>query len=262
MFPACAVPYRAVAQAPAQPVRGEASAVFENGFVRIVLTLSDDVESQVRTAGNIIIVSFQRPVVMSLDKLASGSNGFISAARRDPDGRGLRIALAKKAKVSSMVAAERLFVDLLPETWSGLPPGLPREVIEELSQRAREADKKLRQQRALVRTNKMTPIRVRVARQPTFTRYVFELPTMIGVVVNNDKAKLTLTFDALLKFDLADAKATLPPVIGAIDTDIEQDAATVRFSFVGPVDVRTFRENLAYIVDVTSMEAKESQPEG
>ena len=261
MFLACAVPYRAVAQAPAQPVRGEANAVFENGFVRIVLTLSDDVESQVRTAGNIIIVAFQRPVVMSLDKLVPGSDGFTSAARRDPDGRGLRIALAKKAKVSSMVAAERLFIDLLPETWSGLPPGLPREVIEELSQRAREADKKLRQQRALVRTNKMTPIRVRVARQPTFTRYVFELPTMIGVVVNNDKAKLTLTFDALLKFDLADAKATLPPVIGAIDTDIEQDAATVRFSFAGPVDVRTFRENLTYIVDVTSMEAKDSQPE-
>src|SRR5262249_43137445 len=126
------------------------------------------------------------------------------------------------------------------------------------------ADKKLRQQRALARTNKMTPIRVRVARQPTFTRYVFDLPTMIGIVANSDKAKLTLTFDSLLKFDLADAKATLPPVIGAIDSDVEQDASTVRFSFVGPVDVRTFRENLTYIVDVTSMEAKnqavESKP--
>src|SRR5260370_20623220 len=114
----------------------------------------------------------------------------------------------------------------------------------------------------MVRTNKMTPIRVRVARQPTFTGYVFDLPTMIGVVVNNDKAKLSLTFDALLKFDLADAKATLPAVIGAIDSDIEQDASTVRFTFVSPVDVRTFRENLAYVVDVTSMEAKASPPDG
>jgi hypothetical protein len=75
-------------QAPAQMVKGEATANFENGFVRLVFTLAEDVESRVRTGNGIIIVSFQRPVVMSLDKLAAGSNGFISAARRDPDGKG------------------------------------------------------------------------------------------------------------------------------------------------------------------------------
>ena len=69
-------------------VKGEATANFENGFVRLVFTLAEDVESRVRTGNGIIIVSFQRPVVMSLDKLAAGSNGFISAARRDPDGKG------------------------------------------------------------------------------------------------------------------------------------------------------------------------------
>src|SRR5260370_8246803 len=103
----------------------------------------------------------------------------------------------------------------------------------------------------MVRTNKMTPIRVRVARQPTFTRYVFDLPTMIGVVVNNDKAKLSLTFDALLKFDLADAKATLPTVIGAIDSDIDQDASTVRFTFASLAHVPTSPENPPYSVTVT-----------
>jgi Tfp pilus assembly protein PilF len=102
---------------------------------------------------------------------------------------------------------------------------------------------------------------VRVARQPTFTRYVFDLPSLIGVVSNNDAAKLTLTFDSLLKFDLADARAMLPAVVGAIDTDIEQDSSLVRFSFVGKVDVRTFREDLSYVVDVTAMDAKVSQVE-
>ena len=35
----------------------------------------------------------------------------------------------------------------------------------------------------------------------------------------------------------------------------------MRFSFVGPVDVRTFRESLAYVVDVTSMEARAPLPD-
>jgi len=242
-------------------VKGEASAKFENGFVRLVFTLADDVESQVRSANGIIIVSFSRP--SRSPSSGSPPAPAASSARRAAIPTARAAYRAGTQGDGELHGRGRAAVRrLLPDTWTGLPPGLPREVIEELSQRAREADKKLRQQRALVRTNKMTPIRVRVARQPTFTRYVFDLPTMIGVVANNDKAKLTLTFDALLKFDLADAKATLPAVVGAIDSDVEQDASTVRFTFVGLVDVRTFRENLSFVVDVTSMEAKNLQPDG
>src|SRR5216684_2255101 len=89
--------------------------------------------------------------------------------------------------VFTLAAAERLYVDLLPDTWTGLPPGLPREVIDELARRAREAEKKVRAQRVLARQTKLTPIRVRVASQPTFTRYVFDLPELIGVAANNGK---------------------------------------------------------------------------
>ena len=94
--------------------------------------------------------------------------------------------------------------------------------------------------------------------QPTFTRYIFQLPELIGVSADNTKDKLTLTFDALLRFDLADAKATLPPVIEGIDSELDQEAALVRFAFSGKVDVRTFREDNSYVVDVSTAEAKET----
>jgi hypothetical protein len=203
----------------AQAIKGEVGAVIENGFARLVFTLAEDVESQVKVGNGIIIVSYKRPIDFNVDKLAANAPGYVSAARRDPDGKAIRIALARKVTVNSMAAAERLFVDLLPDPWTGLPPGLPREVIDDLAKRARDADRKLRQQRVLARQAKMLPIRVRVASQPTFTRYIFDLPELIGVAAHNDKDRLTLTFDALLKFDLADAKATLPPVIASIDSD-------------------------------------------
>ncbi len=60
--------------------------------------------------------------------------------------------------------------------------------------------------------------------QPTFTRYMFELPELIGVAAERGKDRLTLIFDALLQFDLADAKATLPPAVGAIDSELDQEA--------------------------------------
>ncbi len=155
----------------------------------------------------------------------------MSAARRDPDGKGIRIALARKVTMNSMAAGERLFVDLLPDTWIGLAPGLPRDVIDELARRAREAERRPRQQRALAQQNKVAPIRVRAITQPTFTRYVFDLPELIGVSADNTREKLTLTFDAMLRFDLADAKATLPPMIESIDSEADHDAVLVRFNF-------------------------------
>ena len=248
-------------RAQAASIKGEVSAGMENGFARLVFTLTEDIESKVRVANSIIIISFQKPVDINVDKLDTSLPGYIGAARRDPDGRGVRIALSRKVTVNSMAAAERLFVDLLPDTWTGLAPGLPREVIDELARRARDAEKKVRAQRALARQAKLQPLRVRVISQPTFTRYVFDLPELTGVAANNAKDRLTLTFDALLKLDLADAKAALPAAISAIDSEIEQELVLVRFTFAEKVDVRTFREDLSFVVDVTPMEAKGTRSE-
>jgi tetratricopeptide (TPR) repeat protein len=249
------IPHLAAAQA----VKGEVNAVADGGYARLAFRFAEDVEAQVRVANNVLTIMFARPVDVSVDRISASIGGYVSAARRDPDGKAIRIALARKVTMNSMAAGERLFVDLLPDTWAGLAPGLPRDVIEELARRARDAEKKLRQQRGVVRVNKLAPIRVRVAVQPTFTRYVFELPELIGVSADNTKDKLTLTFDGQLKFDLADAKAALPPMIEAIDSELDQDAVWVRFSFAGKVDLRTFREENSYIVDVT--EAKVARPE-
>jgi hypothetical protein len=207
-----AVSVVAAPPASAQAVKGEVRAVVENGFARLVFTLTEEVDAQVRVANGIIAITFARPVEVAVDRLSANAGGYVSAARRDPDGKAIRIALSRKVTVNSVAAGERLFVDLLPETWTGLAPGLPRDVIEELARRAREAEKKLRQQRTLARQSKAAPIRVRVVAQPTFTRYVFELPELIGVAADNGKDRLTLTFDALLRFDLTDVKTTLPQV--------------------------------------------------
>src|SRR4051812_1299013 len=149
-----------VPAAVAQPVKGEVTTTVENGFARLVFTLTREVEAQVKVSNNILIVTFERPVDVSVERLNAGAPDYISAARRDPDGKGLRIALARKVTVNSMTAGERVYLDLLPDTWTGLAPGLPREVIEELARRAREAEKKVRQQRSTAAQSKMAAIRV------------------------------------------------------------------------------------------------------
>ncbi len=162
----------------------------------------------------------------------------------------VRLALNRKVTVNSMAAGEKLFVDLLPEGWTGLPPGLPQEVVEELAKRAREAEKKVRQQRATAQQRALPPVRVRVGVQPTFTRYTFALPVLIAVSTERADDRMTFTFEAPLKFDLSDAQAALPPMVASIEAQPGADNMAVRFEFIGKTDVRTFREDNTYVIDV------------
>ena len=233
--------------------KAEVTAAVADGFGRLVFTLPTDGEAEVRLAGGIVVIAFKQPVEINVDHIAVSMPGYISAARRDPDGTAVRLALTRKLRVNSIAAADRVYVDLLPLDWAGLPPGLPSEVIEDLSRRAREAERRIRQQPpALPSAHRDAVVRVRVATLPTFTRYTFELPATVAVATDRSKDRLSLTFDAPIKFDLADVKAALPASLGGVESEIGDDNVTVRFALTAKADVRTFREDAGFVVDVTA----------
>jgi tetratricopeptide (TPR) repeat protein len=237
------------------PVKAEASLAASNGYARLVLKFAQDVGSEVSTAGSIIIIRFERPVDVNVDRLAEAVPDYISSARLDPDGSALRLSLAQRAKINTMTAGERLFVDFLPDSWAGAPPPLPMEVVRELAERARAAERALRQQRAEAVAKKRPPIRVRALVQPTFVRFVFEMPDGVGASsVLNDQT-LTLQFSSLLTFDLADAKVAAPPNIASIEQKIDGNATWVVIGLIGDVDVHSFREDKNYIIDVAFQQA-------
>src|SRR5437899_1669225 len=144
----------------AEPVKGEATFSAAGGYARLVLKLAEDVGSEVTTAGSIIVIRFKRPVDIPVDKLSDAVPDYVGSARRDPDGSAIRLSLARRVTINTMTAGERVFVDLLPDTWTGQPPGLPLDVVRELAERARAAERALRQQGASAEAKKKPPIRV------------------------------------------------------------------------------------------------------
>ena len=260
----CALLAFVPARAGADPVKGEVTVTRNAGFTRILFRLAEDVESEARVANAVLVITFKKPVDVAVDRMNVGVADYISAARRDPDGMGIRVALARKVTVNTIVAGERLFIDLLPDTWKGMPPGLPQDVVEDLTRRARDAENKIRQQRPLVEQRRQMLIRVRAAKHPTFTRFVFRLPELVGVSTERGDDTLTLKFDAPLNFDLSEAKSVLSPLVEAVDLDLDDEKALVRFAFAGKVELRTFREDNGYVLDVSAAEAmsKDARPPG
>ena len=215
------------AWAVADAVKGEATFSASGGYARLVLKLAEDVNSEVTTAGSIIVIRFARPVDIAVDRLAESVPDYVSSARRDPDGSAIRLSLARRATINTMTAGERIFVDFLPDSWSGPPPSLPIEVVRELAERARAAERALRLQRAEAVAKKRPPIRVRALVQPTFVRFVFEMPDGVGVSSVLNDGKLTLAFGGTLNFDLADAKIAAPPNVASISQRVEGDSTSV-----------------------------------
>ncbi len=241
-------------------IKGSLEVKVDDGYARFVFTIGDEVDASVHLAGGVLIVNFTKPVFVSVERLAALAPDYVSAARRDPDGKSIRMALARKVTVNATGAAEKFFVDLMPDTWSAPPPSLPSEVIEDLARRAREAAR-LQHQRQVAPQPKIEPalVRVRVAHQPTFMRYVFDLPDRTNVAADRAKERLTLTFDTPITFDLVDALAALPPAITAINAEAEDASSLVRFSFQAKVDVRSFHDGKSYVVDVVGADNKPAE---
>ncbi len=249
IFAALAIAFVGSASA-AGAVKGEVKVSTDGGYVRLAFRLDEEVESTIRVSFPVMVVSFKKPVAINVDRLKTAAPDLITAARLDPDGSAIRIALSHAVKVNSIPAAERLFVDILPETWSGVLPGPPPEVIAELARRARDAEHQLRRQRLSDKAKKPTTIRVRVATQPTFVRYVFEMPDATNVVPERAEGNLTLNFDQQIKWDLADARSALPPTLTSIESETEFDSTTVKFLLNGAPKVHTFREDRSIVVDI------------
>ena len=176
---------------------------------------SEETDAEVRLNNGILVIAFKQPVDVTVDRIAEAASSYVGAARRDPDGAAVRLALTRKVTVNTMAAGEKLFVDLLPEGWTGLPPGLPQEVVEELARRAREAEKKARQQ--LVTSSSARCRRcacVSACSRPSrATRS--RLPELITVSTERGDDQMRSRSRRRSSFDLADVQAVLPPTVAA-----------------------------------------------
>ncbi len=100
-------------------------------------------------------------------------------------------------------------------------------------------------------------------RHPTdFHALYVPFSLLIAVFSQRVEDRLTLTFEAPLKFDLADVQAGLPPTVGAVEPwAIADNSARCASAFIGLVDVRTFREDNNYMLDVMPLSGEKAEGE-
>jgi hypothetical protein len=240
--------------------KGSVAGAELTGFGRIVFNFDKAVHAKARASNGVMVLEFDQGVDIDIEKLAAQAPGYISVSRRDPDGKALRFALVKNVRADLKEAGEKLYLDLLPEDWKGLPPGLPADVVQDLAKRAIDAEETNRKAQHQKELETARPLKVRVGTGPTFSRIIFEMPVVSQVDYKKDGDVVTLLFDGAYQLDAAAVKAMLPDDVKVLD--VKAGAASLKVMMTIPNNklVRGFREDDSFVVDIPYANGKAKPP--
>jgi len=236
----------------------------QEGYGRIVLTFKDRTLLPIYDAvitGGVLRISFEEPVDIKVDDVPLDLGDYVTIARRDPDGSAIRFALKNQFQINTLEAGEKLFVDILPMSWQGLPPGLPDDVVRKLAKRAEAAMRKVRAlEQARLKAQEGPEVTLHVGEHPTFTRLVFDWSIKFDTAFVRENDIIKLTFNHPAQLDISHLRAHLPQ--GVIDATSFLDKGKLKFLMrVEPsVDIRAFREERTYVIDVTPENMEVNDP--
>lgn len=239
----------------------QVSGLPDEGFGRIELAFDREVAVQAQSRNGILIITFGEPVTITQQRLSQQMPDYISVVRADPDGTGMRVALTQNFRANVLNAGERVFVDLLPERWTGLEPGLPREVVAELARRAFEAEALFERDRDRRLTAEVQKMPVRVAELPTLTRLIFEPPVFVPITERQSEEGLELRFDEPLQLETERVLSTLPGIRVA-EEELADGSLFVRLFLSDGHTIRGFHEERNYVVDIEPLVQPGSGDEG
>lgn len=187
----------------------------EDGFGRIVLSFPNRMDLpayKVKYDNGVLAVEFESPVSALLPDIALAVPDYATIARSDPDGKGIRIGLRTAFSLNRIEAGEKLFIDLLPTTWQGLPPSLPDAVVADLAARAKKAAEIAAQNQRAELAKTLKPVAtVRLGRNPTFVRLQFDWNVDTEAKFALKDTTGTIDFGWPVPVDLYPLKADLPP---------------------------------------------------
>ncbi|MDP3321608.1 MAG: hypothetical protein Q8S58_21000, partial [Bosea sp. (in: a-proteobacteria)] len=223
--------------------------VMPPGFGRLSLVFDEPTPTRIRVSNGVLVVAFGTSVKVDVARIARELPAYVSIARIDPDGRGMRLALTRPYRANLIEAGERAFIDLLPENWQGVMPGPPPEVLADISERLRVAESRAREAaRAALQSRK--GLGLRSATLPTLERLIFDVAPETNLKPELADGELTLTFDQPMTVDPAAIRNALPEGIGLRGQETTAGATTLALKVPKDWKVRSFRDEDGLLVDL------------
>lgn len=207
----------------------------EEGYGRLVVSFPDRDTMppySMRMSNGVLSLEFEEPISIVLPDVASIMPEYLSVARIDPAGTGLRIGLRTTLNFNRTEAGTKLFIDLLPPDWQGSPPELPQDVIDEMAEKAeRIALRDDQRRKAQVVAEQNPQATLRIGRNPTFMRLQFDWTIPTGGEFDFSGEQGRIDFEWPVNIDLRDLLTDLPTEILSVKNAVTLDGSAVEMKF-------------------------------
>ncbi len=235
--------------------QGQLYVAEQDGYGRLILSfpaLDELPKYDFRIENNVLSIVFENPVDVLLPDVGLTMPNYLSIARVDPDGRGLRIGLKTSFNFNRIEAGEQLYIDLLPLTWQGMPPPLPQEVIEELAERARQAAIRAERDRKARMAAELEPmVNVRVGQNATFLRVQFDWTVPTDASFSKRGNIGAASFEWPVSMDVSALLTGLPPELVSVQAGTSPDGAVATFIFADGIEPRFYEISPSqYVLDI------------
>lgn len=240
----------------AHAAKGLAAGSELQGYGRVVFSFEGEVGAKARVVNSVLIVEFDQPITMDLDKLSQQLPNYISVARADPDGKSIRFGLNDRYRVDLKMAGERVYLDILSNRWQGMPPSLPPEVVQDLVRRARAAEDALRKLSREQEKTQNRALDLKVGTAPQFRRAIFTMPRSAPATFEVKEGVVSMIFDANFTLSEEMARSRLAGMIRDLDIETGKDTLRVALVTQDGLQVRAFREDDSITLDYTRTDGK------
>ncbi|WP_082510984.1 MULTISPECIES: hypothetical protein [Methylobacterium] len=222
-------------------------------YGRLILTFDAPVSVKARISGSVLVLGFSEKASAGPEQIAAEMPDYVSAVRRDPDGLGLRLALQRPYRVNVQDAGETVFVDLLPQDWTGLPPAMPPEVVAELFRRTQAAEAALRAARPPAEPK---TLRLELAHLPTLTRLSLRAPASAAPQFGAVGPATRLAIPGAWRIDDVATRGRLKPAIEALAVEGDETGARLLVTPAAGYEIRTFHDEDGATLDVVRKPAE------
>ena len=244
----------------------QVQATAEDGFGRIVLEFSGRMDLpayKINYDNNVLTVTFADQVHLAMPDASATLPQYLTIGRADPDGKGVRFGLRSPVTIHSMEAAEKLFIDLLPVGWQGLPPSMPPDVVADLARRAKNAEIIAEQKRKAEEAKALNPTAsLQIGRNPTFYRVEVDWNTDTKATYQQDGSTATINFDWPVAVDLYALKADLPPEIKDAVNSVSAAGSAIVLTLAEGVTPRFYEQDpqhFTFDIDLTPAEVDKNR---
>jgi hypothetical protein len=227
----------------------------EEGYGRLVISFPDRDTMPayaMRMSNGVLSLEFDEAISLVLPDVASIMPEYLSVARLDPAGKGLRIGLRTTLNFNRTEAGTKLFIDLLPPDWQGSPPALPQDVLDEMAEKAqRIALRDDQRRKAQVVADQNPQATLRIGRNPTFMRLQFDWTIPTGGTFDLSGEQGRIDFEWPVNIDLRDLLTDLPPEIASVKNTVSLDGSAIEMKFARGVEPRFYSTGPnQYVLDI------------